>query len=203
MEYYYKNGLIKLPNKELNILDKLVLDFVSRIDVQYVIVSGYVAILFGRSRSTEDIDMFILDNGLEAFITFYNKIISDGKYYAINTENAQDAYGLMTVDKSSVRFAEKNTFLPNFEIKFARKQTDFYSMNNALLVDLQKEPKLRISPLELAIAYKLFLGSEKDFADARHLYITFKDSLNMENLKDFLSVLSVNKSTIKNILGDL
>ncbi len=52
MEYDYKQGTIKLPNKQLTILDRLVLDFISRIDVQYVIVSGYVAILFGRSRST-------------------------------------------------------------------------------------------------------------------------------------------------------
>jgi hypothetical protein len=36
-------------DKELNNLDKFVIDFVSLLD-NYVIVSGYVSILFGRSR---------------------------------------------------------------------------------------------------------------------------------------------------------
>ena len=46
---------IKL-DKELNLLDKFVLEFVRILEkhVNYVIVSGYVAILFGRARSTEE-----------------------------------------------------------------------------------------------------------------------------------------------------
>lgn len=203
MEYTYSNGIIQLPNKELTIIDKLVLDFVSRIKVKYVIVSGYVAILFGRSRSTEDIDIFILDNNISEFVKFYSGIVSDGKYYAINAESGRDAYELMTIDKSSLRFAEKGTFIPNFEIKFANKKTDFYSMDNALFVDLEREPKLRISPLELAIAYKLFLGSEKDFADAKHLYITFSKILNMKKLKEFIAELPIKKTTVKGILGEI
>ena len=46
--------------KELNKLDKFVIDFTSilnKLDIRYVIVSGYVAILFGRNRSSEDIDI--------------------------------------------------------------------------------------------------------------------------------------------------
>ena len=30
-----------------------------RLDIRYVIISGYIAILFGRSRNTEDVDLFI------------------------------------------------------------------------------------------------------------------------------------------------
>lgn len=50
-------------NKELNDLDNLALDFIKILDgkaVKYVLVSGYIAILFGRSRSSEDIDMFMM-----------------------------------------------------------------------------------------------------------------------------------------------
>ena len=52
------NKEIKL-NKELNKLDKFVIDFCKLLD-RYVIVSGYVSILFGRSRSTEDVDLLIV-----------------------------------------------------------------------------------------------------------------------------------------------
>ncbi|MBI2141461.1 hypothetical protein HYU16_03480, partial [Candidatus Woesearchaeota archaeon] len=47
---------IKL-DKVLNELDKFVLKFIKILEkhADYVIVSGYVSILFGRSRSTEDI----------------------------------------------------------------------------------------------------------------------------------------------------
>lgn len=202
MEYTYSDGKIILPNKELTILDKLVLDFVSLINVKYVIISGYVAILFGRSRNTEDIDIFIEEKDLGEFSNFYNKIISTSRYYAINAENAEDAYSLMK-EGASLRFAEKGTFAPNFEIKFAKKETDFYSLNNALLVDLQKGPKLRVSPLELEIAYKLYLGSEKDFADADHLYITFRHVLDVGKLKSFLSELPIKKEVIRKVLGNI
>lgn len=48
--------------KPPNVLDELVLDIVSifdRLDIQYVVVSGYVAVLLGRSRATEDIDVIV------------------------------------------------------------------------------------------------------------------------------------------------
>ncbi len=201
MEYKYSNGIIKLPNMALTILDKLALDFTSRIGCKYVIISGYVAILFGRSRNTEDIDIFIEDKGFQEFSKFYERILSDSKYYALNAEDATDAYDLM--HSGSLRFAEADTFVPNFEIKFVKEETDFYSLNHALTVELGKDKKLRISPLELEIAYKLYLGSEKDFADARHIYIVFTDALDKSKLKEFLSELHINKSTVKKILGDL
>ncbi len=93
--------------------------------------------------------------------------MADGKYYAINAEDAKDAYELMTADRSSVRFAEKGTFDPNFEVKFARKETDFYSMNNDWVVDLGGRAVVRISPTELEIAYKLFLEAKRTLITQR------------------------------------
>ncbi len=49
-------------SRELSELDKDVLEFTQILDaceVDYVIVSGSVAILTGRSRSTEDIDVIL------------------------------------------------------------------------------------------------------------------------------------------------
>lgn len=48
--------------KELNDLDKFVVDFTSilnKLGINYVIVSGYVAILFGRNRTSEDVDIIM------------------------------------------------------------------------------------------------------------------------------------------------
>jgi hypothetical protein len=61
MEIKMSRGWIKL-NKELNDLDKLVIDFVKVLDrnrIKYMLVSGYVSILFGRSMSSEDVDLIV------------------------------------------------------------------------------------------------------------------------------------------------
>ena len=57
---YTQSGII-LTNKTLSELDIFVLDFLDILKVytDYVIVSGYVTILFGRARGTEDIDIII------------------------------------------------------------------------------------------------------------------------------------------------
>lgn len=55
-------GRRDLPREPLNALDELVLDVVSileRHDIRYVVVSGYVTVLLGRSRATEDIDVIV------------------------------------------------------------------------------------------------------------------------------------------------
>jgi hypothetical protein len=45
----------------------------------------------------------------------------------------------------------------------------------------------------MQIAFKLKLGSEKDFEDARHLYKMFKEHLNINKLKSHISELGVKK----------
>ena len=48
-------------DRELSDLDKFTLDFVKILKkhTKYVIVSGYVAILLGRARASEDVDIII------------------------------------------------------------------------------------------------------------------------------------------------
>ena len=78
MEFTYKKEKIIYPNKELTLLDKLVLKFLKAIDFKYVIISGYIAILFGRSRNTEDVDLFIEKISAQRFNNFCVKIDSLG-----------------------------------------------------------------------------------------------------------------------------
>ena len=56
--------------KPLNELDTFVIDFISILNdmnITYVVVSGYVAILFGRNRSSEDVDLIVEKINLEQF----------------------------------------------------------------------------------------------------------------------------------------
>ena len=55
---FISNSIIEL-DRELSDLDKFTLNFVRILSkyAKYVVVSGYVSILFGRARSSEDIDI--------------------------------------------------------------------------------------------------------------------------------------------------
>ncbi len=164
-------------DKVLSDLDKLVLDFVSVLvdsKIRYVIISGYVAIFFGRSRTTEDTDVFVEKMGRKKFNAFYSKLIGNG-YWVINAANEAEAFDLL-MDSLAIRAAKKDKVVPNFEIKLPKKDTDFFSLDNAMKVVVNGKTLL-MSPFEMQIPFKLWLGSEKDIEDAVHLYTLFNDRL--------------------------
>ena len=72
----FTKGEIKL-DKELSELDKFAIEFLSILEkyTNYVVISGYVTILLGRTRATDDIDVFIKPLSKEKFIHLYNESI--------------------------------------------------------------------------------------------------------------------------------
>ncbi len=67
--------------------------------------------------------------------------------------------------------------------------------NNSWLVIINSHYKLKIAPLELQIAYKLYLGNGKDLGDAVFLYELFKQVLENSELEKWARILGV-KTTI-------
>lgn len=190
---FSKNKIIF--KKSLTDLDKLVLRFVKileKLKINYVIISGYVVILFGRSRNTEDIDLFVEEMPFKKFASFWTELEKAG-FECINAFTVEEAYTDFLQQKLAIRFAEKGFFEPNFEIKFPQNKWNYYSLFHIVKVFLEEEEKLNTSEIELQIAFKLFLGSEKDFEDARHLYKFFQENLNMSLLKNHIKELNVEK----------
>ncbi|MGH9878602.1 MAG: hypothetical protein ACRD5H_13275 [Nitrososphaerales archaeon] len=163
---------IKL-NKALNDLDRLVVDFVKILDrskITYVLVSGYVSILFGRSRSSEDIDIIVKKISKKRFSVLW-KELSKKNFVCIIPGNFESAYDKYLLMHTSIRFSRKDQPIPNIEFLFPKTEDlDNWVLKNGKQVLLNRHV-LKISPIELQIAYKLFLGSEKDIEDARHLSI--------------------------------
>lgn len=60
-----------------------------------------------------------------------------------------------------------------------------------------KNKEILISPLEMQIAYKLYLGSEKDIEDAVHVYQIFKGKLDAKLLNDLMQKLNVKERAVK------
>jgi len=186
MEYDAIRKEIKL-NRNISELDKFVIDFCSLLE-EYVLVSGYVSILFGRSRATEDVDLLIPVMSLEKFNKLWGKIYDSG-FECLNTSLSQEAFELF--QEHNIRFSRKGKPIPNMEFKLIKNDIHKYSFKNKIKVIL-KNTILYISPLEMQIAYKLMLGKQgnkKDLEDAKHIYELFKEKLNKLELTKLVGEL--------------
>ncbi len=185
--------------KEFNELDKFTFEFcdvMNRLEIKYVVVSGYVSILFGRNRSSEDIDLIVEKISFEKFNELWLELYK--KFECLNTENIKDAYEDYLLTNHSIRFSLKNKFVPNMEFKFPKTDLDKWTLENNQKV-LVNNQDLTISKIELQISFKLFLGSEKDIEDARYLYELFEENLDKGVLNEFNSKLNIEESFNKYI----
>jgi len=175
--------------RELSELDRFTIDFVDIIKkhTDYVIVSGYVAILLGRARASEDVDIIIPERSIEEFRKL-NKAIIERGFYCLNTDTIEDIYGYLE-DNLAVRYAKKGTAIPNIELKFARKQISKIALKDSIIVDINNI-NMNISCLELQIAFKeKVLMSEKDLEDAKHIRAVAKGHLDTDKIKIYERML--------------
>ncbi len=202
MEIGFSKSSITLDQKEITTLDKLVIKFIEAMgNVDYVIVSGYIAIFFGRIRGTEDIDILLNKMAIKQIEELHERLLKRGFEPVNNVEDAKGAYELLS-EGSSMRYAEKGTWAPNFELKFVKKPLDRHTMDNKMKVTFNGKYSMYISPIELQIAFKLWLGSDKDYEDARYIYNIFKAYTDVKKLNGFISELHVKKDIVKKVLGD-
>ncbi|MBU3897241.1 MAG: nucleotidyltransferase [Nanoarchaeota archaeon] len=191
MEYNADKKEIRL-DKKLSKLDELVMKFVNIVEkhADYVIMSGYVSILLGRSRATEDVDLFIRKMSLEKFSELYTDL-EENNFWCLNAEKAEEIYSFLK-DGLAVRFSIKDRPIPNFEMKFPKRTLDDETFDDMITVKLPNN-KIKISSLERQIAFKrYFLKADKDIEDALHIEELFKDKLNYEKINKL-------KEAIKNI----
>ena len=164
----FVSGNIIEIDRELSDLDKFALDFIRilRKHIDYVIVSGYVSIILGRARASEDIDVIIPATG-EGEMNGLFESLKVG-FYCLNTEDNADIYENL---KSGIaaRFARKGKVIPNIEMKFAKTKADEISLSESISVKFGGD-EIKVSPLEMQIAFKeSVLKSPKDIEDARHI----------------------------------
>jgi hypothetical protein len=190
MELNYEDKKIIMENKVVTALDEFVLDFTSILGkyTDYVIVSGYVVILFGRARGTEDIDTIINSIEKPVFDSLYQVLTQKG-YFFLNPEDVHGLYEMLE-EGLGIRIAKEDTIIPNIELKVSKDRFDTYSLDNKLTV-VMGENHVFVSPLELQIPYKLYLGSDKDIEDAVYLWDLFAEKIDKHLLKRFMKALHV------------
>ncbi len=192
MKLGYSKKCISL-NKELNSLDEFVIKFCNILDeenVKYVVVSGYVAIVFGRSRATEDVDILCEKITQEKFKPLWSKISAE--FQCVNANSEAEAWDYLK--EGAVRFYIDKP-MPNIEFKFPKSIVDEHTIEQRIELKLNGHT-LQISPLELQIAFKLYLGADKDIEDARHLYKVFFEKLDKSKLSNYMVLLKVPRQTV-------
>lgn len=185
-------------SKGLSDLDRDVVEFVEVLEecgVSYVIVSGYVAILTGRSRSTEDVDV-IIEPLSESETEQLVDTLQNRGYWGMAMP--LDSMYEMLSEGDRIRIAEEGEMIPNFEVWFADSPLERDVLSDPLVAEVGDET-VNVSPIERQIAYKLHLAQAadsltgKDFEDALHLYATFTEQLNTEELERYVEELGVER----------
>jgi len=178
-------------SRERSELDERVVEFTHVLrdaGVQYAIVSGYVAILTGRSRGTEDVDV-VLEPLSEAETESLVDLLEDRGFWGAAMPLADACAMLSGGDR--IRVARDGELVPNFEVWFAKRDVERAVLSDPLVADFGDET-VQVSPIELQIAYKLRLAeragstSGKDFEDALHLFVTFEEELNTAELERYV-----------------
>ncbi|MFZ8793015.1 MAG: hypothetical protein ACO2O2_03875, partial [Acidilobaceae archaeon] len=187
-------GTIFLEKSSLSEDDRIAMLFaetLNELGVRYSVIAGYVAILFGRARRSDDIDFITYPLAEDEFLKFCLLLRDRGFKLMqgdIGSESSiRKVYEGYLERGFSIRFTYGDLILPNIWFKTARSPLQHYSIDNSLTVIVNKKHLIKIAPLELQIAYKLYLESEKDLGDAVFLYTLFRQALNHQELHKWLS----------------
>lgn len=179
-------------DREPNDLDDLAIRFSSildDLDIQHVFVSGYVAILTGRSRATEDIDVLLERVDDETVSALADRLDSAGLW---GPAMPLDTMVEQLNEGANIWVARDDEMVPHLEVKVVDDEFDRASLENRITARLPAaNASLPIGPLELQIAYKLYLAAQKDFEDAVHLYTLFEESLSTPRLEHWVEKLDV------------
>jgi hypothetical protein len=177
-------------DRDPNRLDELAAGFsavLSRLDIDHVFVAGYVAILAGRSRSTEDIDVFIERCSAERIDELVAELENEG--YWGPAMPLSETHGNLS-NGTNIWIAPDGEMTPHLDVKFPSDEFDDASLANAVDAHVGGHT-IPIGPLELQIAYKLSLGGRTDLEDAAHLYTVFGETLSRARLETWVERLDV------------
>lgn len=184
-----RNGTLLVERKP-NRLDELAIEFsgvLDRFEIEHVYVAGYVAILAGRARSTDDVDVLIerIDEPTAAELA---ATLDDEGFWG-PAMPLTSMYEMLDNDDNAW-VAPTNQVTPHLEVKFTRDEFDRASLKRSLTASIGGET-IPIGPLELQIAYKLHLGTQTDIEDAVHLFTLFEESLSVSQLETWATRLDV------------
>lgn len=179
-----------IVRREPNQLDELAIEFsdiLDRFDINHAYIAGYVSILAGRARSTEDVDVLVEQLDEQTADKLTETLKETGFWGAAMPLTSM--YEMLS-NGDNIWVAPEDQVTPHLEVKFPSDEFDRASLRNSITARISDET-VPIGPLELQVAYKLHLGAQKDVEDAVHLYTLFEESLSVARLEVWVTRLGV------------
>ena len=180
--------VFEIENCEVREIDKVVRNFCDILEKfgNYVIVSGYVSIFCCRVRPTQDIDILFEPFSTESVKKLIKTLEERG--YSVYFDEVQ------FFKYKEAFYVYTDYELEGYKIYFKIKppKNEFHRIALTNRIKLKKgDIELYFSPIELQIAYKLWLGSDKDILDAKYLYDLFEEHLDVGELRKLARMLDV------------
>ncbi len=183
-------------DSEVTELDKLVYSMISCLKkyTSYAIVSGYIAVLLGMKRPTQDVDIICSGfNCFEDVKAFFDKI-KEMNWKTIPSNIHEIAILLERKEKIDV-FTDTQWY---FDFKVAKDKWGMLSIKNALIVK-KGGLDFKIAPPEIQIPYKIWLGSDKDIKDAVFLYEKMKPMIDEKIMDEIAKEMRVNLDLLRGV----
>jgi hypothetical protein len=141
-------------DREPNDLDDLAVRFSTILDdlgINHVFISGYIAILAGRSRATEDIDVLLEPLDRTSVERLATRLQDENLWGpAMPLDSMTD----MLAGGDNIWVARDGEMVPHLEVKFVDDEYDRASLDNSITARLTCiAAEIPIGPLELQIAY--------------------------------------------------
>lgn len=145
-------------DKLINELDKFAIGFINILEkfTDYVIVSGYVSIVLGRTRASEDVGVLIPKMNFDKFYRLFDEL-NKNNFECLNSYDVKEAFEIW--HQHAIRFSKERMPILNIEFKMITNKIQEDAFENKIKLIL-KDEVLYISPLELQVAYKLSLMAE-------------------------------------------
>ena len=157
------------------VLIKFVDDFIKVVDgqkIRYALVSGIVAILLGRSRGTEDVDLIIERISKKRFEKLHADLEENG-FECIQVKKPNALYEDYLLENTSVRYVRIGEFVPEMELKFSKDPLDEQQLEERTRLS-RTGTNYFFSSIETNIAFKEeLLKSPKDLQDSGHLRMLY------------------------------
>ncbi len=173
-------------NREIsdkNILNRFCINFCKVLSrhVEYIVVSGFVAIASGRTRGTEDIDIIIRKIDFEKFKKMHEDLIKHD-FVCIQSKDEREIFDYLS-EKISVRYVLKSQPIPQIELKFEKDELDDYQFKTKEKLQLTGT-NVWFGSVNMNVAFKEeLLKSDKDLEDARYLRLVYKEKIKENEIK--------------------
>ena len=178
-------------NSLINAL-KIVCTYLNDKKIPYVIVGGISVVAWGRSRTTDDIDI-ILDHRL-LNVTDFVSYLTENNFFA----DLHDFQGFETKDHCTIFFKDD---LFRIDIIGIYNQDNQISVDQSVLIEFF-DIKIKIDNPASLIAHKLLFNSEQDIEDAYAILIRLDNKIDKELLlwhAERLNVIDKLKELLKKL----